>query len=177
MKETASEYQGSLGTAKRMADSVSRWLAVGGMWLILVMGVMLVADIILRALGHPLIGTSEITELLLSVSIFTTLAYTWMSDRHVRITMFLAHLGPKPQAGLDAFASLLGAALFALIAWKNMSMAIDSFRLNDITWLARVPIYPVYVFVFLGSALLTIQMLITCGLSVGKLVKTDKPAA
>lgn len=176
MEQISSEYLGTLGAAKRMADHISRWFAVGGMWLILVMGVMLVADIIFRALNHPIIGTSEITELLLSVSTFTTIAYTWMSGRHVRITMFTERLGPKPQAGLDAFSSLVGAALFALIAWKNMSMTIDSFRLNDITWLARVPIYPVYAFIFSGSALLTIQMLITCGLSLGKLVKTDRSA-
>ena len=77
------------------------------------------------------------------------------------------------RAGLDAFASLIGAVLFALIAWRNIIMCLYSYKMNDITWLARIPIYPVYIVIVLGSALLAIQMLITFGLSVGKVIKSD----
>jgi TRAP-type C4-dicarboxylate transport system permease small subunit len=167
-RQISSEYG---GIARRIVDHITRILALGGMWLIFFMGLLIIADIIFRALRHPFIGAFQITELLLCVSIFSAVSYTWVSGRHVRITLFFDAFSPRMRAGLDAFASLIGGVLFALIAWRNVIMCLYSYKMHDITWLARIPIYPVYIVIVLGSALLTIQMLITFGLSLGKVIR------
>jgi TRAP-type C4-dicarboxylate transport system permease small subunit len=164
----------SLGFLRRMVDHVTWGLALAGMWLIVAMALLILADVSFRAFNRPLVGVFEITELLLSICTFSAIGYAWMVDRHVRVTLLLERFGPRMRAGLDAGASLIGAGLFALIAWRNMIMGIFSFKANDITWLLRIPIYPVYILIVLGSALLTIQMLITCGLSIEKMVKRDR---
>jgi TRAP-type C4-dicarboxylate transport system permease small subunit len=171
--QISSEYR---GLARRIVDHISRVLALVGMWLIFFMGLLIVADVIFRALNRPFVGAFEVTELLLCVCVFSAISYTWMCERHVRVTMFFDSFGPRMRAGLDACASLSGAVLFALIAWRNVIMGIYSFQLNDITWLARIPIYPVYIFIVLGSTLLSIQMFITCSLSLGKFIKLDHTA-
>lgn len=79
---------GPEGLTRRVINGVSRGLTLIGMWLIVAMGVMICADITLRALNHPFLGTLQITELLLCICIFTTTSQTWKMDSHVRVMLF-----------------------------------------------------------------------------------------
>lgn len=159
--------------ARRIIDGISRGLALIGMWLIVAMGVMIIGDITLRASGHPFLGTLQITELLLCICVFTTTSQTWRMDGHVRVMLFFDRCKPRTRIWLEILASLLGVLLFALIAWRNYGMILLSYRLHDVTWVPRIPIFPVYIFITFGTLMLTVQMLTTLSSNLSKLVKKE----
>jgi TRAP-type C4-dicarboxylate transport system permease small subunit len=159
---------------RKIADLVSKWLTILGMWFIAAMGVLIFADVILRIFGRPLLGLFEIIELMLTICAFSAIAYTWMIRGHVRVTLFLDRFRPNIQAAMDIVACLCGIAFCGIIAWQNVVASIYIFKVKDVTAVTQIPIYPIYIFIVLGTSLLTIQMLITLTLSVAKLAKLTR---
>lgn len=160
--------------AKRVVNSISGALASVGMWLIVVMTLLVLADITLRAVGRPFLGTLDITELLLSICAFLAMAETWRVDRHVRVQLFLIRFSTKSQTWLEMLASVLGASLFSLIAWRNVLMGIARYEMNTITWQLEIPVYPVHIIIALAAIMLVTQMLFTFASNINKLVTMEK---
>jgi TRAP-type C4-dicarboxylate transport system permease small subunit len=156
---------------KKVVDFATKALAILGMWLIAAMGILILVDVFLRLVGRPFLGMFQIIELMLTICVFSAIAYTWTIQGHIRVTLFIDRFRPATQTAVDILACLCGIPFFGLIAWQNVIAGVYVYKIKDVTWVTQIPIYPVYAFIVLGSSLLTIQMLITLALSVGKLVK------
>jgi TRAP-type C4-dicarboxylate transport system permease small subunit len=170
-EEVSIEY---LRFVRKIAGVVSKWLTILGMWFIAAMGVLVFADVILRIFGRPLLGLFEIIELMLTISAFSAIAYTWTIGGHVRVTLFLDRFTPSIQAVLDIVACLCGILFSGILAWQNVVASVYIFKVKDVTAVTQLPIYPVHIFIALGAGLLTIQMALTLALSVGKLAKVTR---
>lgn len=106
----------------------------------------------------PVSGAFELTESMLTVLVFLSLALTQYEGGHIQVVLLtqrLPHL-PKKLARLMAYA--LGAAFFLWCAQAAWGYAVKSYLINEQQWGAiRYPLYPIKFVVFIGLALLAIQ--------------------
>lgn len=126
-----------------------------------------------KGLNHPLEGTLEITEALLPVIIFLSVALTQFERGHIRVSLFIRSLHFRTQHWLAAAAMLAGALFFLWAAIAAWGFAMESWRIKEQEWGSiLIPLYPVKFVAFLGLSMLSFQFLldalreafISCGL-------------
>jgi TRAP-type C4-dicarboxylate transport system permease small subunit len=127
-----------------------------------VMMVLVVANIIGRYLfNHPVTGTLEITESLLVVIIFLSLAMTQYDGGHIRVTILTRRLPRRVARAATVFAMACGAAFFTWCAYAAWRFAMQSWSFNEHEWGTVVfPLYPMKFIVFAGIAMLAFQFLL-----------------
>lgn len=106
----------------------------------------------------PVAGAFELTESMLTVLIFLSLALTQYEGGHINVVLLTQQL-PKPlQKAARLFALGLGAVFFAWCTNAGWGYAMKSFAINEQQWGAiRYPLYPIKFMVFFGLMLLAIQ--------------------
>ena len=74
------------------------------------------ADIIIRkTFSKSLVGSVDVTELVVVVCAFLSIPIAFMRHSHVAVEIVTDPLPPRVRTALDGVGSLLGAALFAII--------------------------------------------------------------
>lgn len=112
-------------------------------------------------LNTPLPGTFEVSQSLLTVLIFFSMALTQYHHGHIQVIFLTRGLPPRIQQVLAFAMLLIGAAVFGLATYATWGFALESYRVNEQEWGAiRYPIYPIKFVVFFGLALLTIQFVL-----------------
>lgn len=121
---------------------VSKWLnAVGAVTLTFMM-LLTVADVILRVVSRPLLGTYEIASILLAVVIGFSIPQVSLDKGHVYMEFLVARLSRRNKALMVTFTRLLCIALFFLIGYNLFSIA-NEFRLcGEVTPTIQLPFYP-----------------------------------
>jgi len=100
-------------------------------------------DVIGRYLfNRPLRGMPELTELMMAIIIFASLAYTTHIKKHVSIDLFYSKASQRVQAVIDVFGSILGSIMFGLVAWKATDIAFITMNTSTVTDSLRIPMYP-----------------------------------
>lgn len=146
----------------RAVAFASKALANIGMWLILAVGVFIVCNVILRAVGHSYQGTVQVSEFALTICVFAAVAQAWARGIHVRIEVLLRRFSPRVRFWAEILSCLLGVVLFGMIVKANIDKAIYTHLYHETTWVSNIPYFPLHIVIALGSALLIAQILITC---------------
>lgn len=126
------------------------------------MMVLVVANTVLRFFFNaPIVGTLEITESMLTVMIFLSLALTQFEGGHIHVVL-LTDRFPAPLRRASRFvAMLLGFLFFAWCSYAAWGFAMKSWAIDEHEWGAiSFPLYPVKFVVFAGLLLLTFQFLL-----------------
>jgi TRAP-type C4-dicarboxylate transport system permease small subunit len=76
-------------------------------------------------------SADEFAGYLMGASAFLALAYTFVADEHIRVTLVLDRVGPATRRVLERFAITLAAALAAYLAWHVSKMAWQSWQLDE----------------------------------------------
>lgn len=106
----------------------------------------------------PVSGAFEITESMLTVLIFLSLALTQYEGGHIRVVLLTQKLSPALRRLARGLAALLGAVFFAWCTKAGWDFAMKSYAINEQQWGAiRYPLYPIKFVIFAGLALLTVQ--------------------
>lgn len=106
----------------------------------------------------PVSGAFEITESMLTVLVFMSLALTQYEGGHIRVMLITQRLTPGLRRMARILAYAIGAIFFAWCANAAWGYAMASYAINEQQWGAvRYPLYPVKFVVFVGLALLAIQ--------------------
>ena len=99
---------------------------IGGTALSLMM-FMTVADVIMRAGGHPILGTYEMVALMLAVVIGFTIPMVSLARGHVYMEIVLEKLSVRNKALMNTFTRILCFGLFAIIGY-NLIMVGNELR-------------------------------------------------
>lgn len=136
-----------------------RYLALFAGFLLLVLMFFTVVDVVLRnAFNMPLRSVYEFTEFLMAPIVFLAVAYTGWVGAHIAVDLFAKWLDRPALRFIPAILCLMGAALFALIAYRA---ALETMATADqVSNLLRWPYYPFRLSVAFGSALYAIVLLI-----------------
>jgi TRAP-type C4-dicarboxylate transport system permease small subunit len=151
----------SCAALERLATRGTRYLALIGGWLLLGVALVTVSDAVLRdALGRPLPGTFEATELVLALVIFLALPYTSLSDGHVVVDMLTGRLGQRAQAVFISVNALVCATLFGLIALQQATLAAEFLATQRTTITMRLPVAPCLILVSVMAGLTTVAFVV-----------------
>lgn len=123
--------------------SVSRILNIIAGTALTFMMLLTVADVLLRAGGHPIIGTYEISALCLGLVIAFGIPQVSLDRGHVYMEFLLARLGDRGKSMLATFTRLLCLTLFIFIGVNLLKVGAGFQASGEVTATIRLPIYPV----------------------------------
>jgi len=102
-----------------------------------------VADVLLRAGGHPIIGTYEISALSLGLVIAFGIPQVSLDRGHVYMEFLLSRFPKRGKEMMMTFTRALCLILFALIGINLLKVAAGFQASGEVTATIQLPIYPV----------------------------------
>jgi TRAP-type C4-dicarboxylate transport system permease small subunit len=106
----------------------------------------------------PVSGAFELTESMLTVLIFLSLALTQFEGGHIRVVLLTQKMPGGVRKLANLFALAAGALFFLWCAQAAWGYALKSYAINEQQWgTVRYPLYPIKFMVFFGLMLLAIQ--------------------
>jgi TRAP-type C4-dicarboxylate transport system permease small subunit len=115
---------------------------VAGITLAFMMVVTLL-DVIMRNLGHPIVGSVEIISFCGAVIIGFAIPYASWMKTHVYVDILIDKLNPRNRNIVYALTRLLGIVLFAFIGFNFILFGIDLMRTGEVSSSFKLPYYPI----------------------------------
>ncbi len=116
--------------------------AIAGSSLALIM-FLTVADIILRSLRRPIVGTFEIVAFSGAVVIGFSVPYTTWMRGHVYTDFVVLRFSQKMRNMINVFTKCLGIGIFFLIGWNLIQYGMDLRQSGEVSPTLTLPFYPV----------------------------------
>ena len=128
---------------EKFTTSFSRWLNwVAGVGLVAMLS-LTVADIVgIKLFKWPIPGAIELVGFLGIVLIGFALAYTQVLRGNIQVEFFVRLLPKRVQAGITAFVSILGLALFAMLAWQSYDFGRVLQTTGEVSMTQNIPFFP-----------------------------------
>jgi len=147
---------------KKVANALEKALSpiipiVGNIGSVVIAAVMFltVADVFgRRFLNKPVTGGYEISEMLLVIVIFSTIAYCQLLRGHIAIDLLVSRLRQKTQAVLNSLVYIIFLVTFGILSWQLYIYAIEVMGKNWVTGTILLPIYPFAFIAAIGCTLL-----------------------
>ncbi len=102
-----------------------------------------VADIILRTLRRPVVGTFEIVAFSGAVVIGFSVPYTTWMRGHVYTDFLVLRFSQKMRNMINVFTKCLGIGIFFLIGWNLIKYGMDLRQSGEVSPTLTLPFYPV----------------------------------
>jgi TRAP-type C4-dicarboxylate transport system permease small subunit len=102
-----------------------------------------VTDVLLRATGHPIIGTYEIVALSLAVVIGFGIPKVSLDRGHVYMEFLLDKLGPRGKDIMNTFTRVLVLILFIFIGYNLFNVGAEFRASGEVSPTIKLPFYPV----------------------------------
>ena len=132
-----------MGNAFNVLKFVSKVLnSIAGI-AVTVMMLMTVADVLLRAGGHPIIGTFEIVALLLALVIGFGIPQVSLDRGHVYMDFLLNKLSKRRKNVMNTFTRVLCLGLFAFIGINLFNVGARFHASGEVSATIKIPFYPV----------------------------------
>lgn len=120
-----------------------------------------VTDVFLRKVfSQSILGTVEVSEFLLLLVVFFTLADTEVFNGHVKVDLVMNRFGNRVQAMVDMVTQLACFFLCGLITWSTLVYSEQMRASGEVSQDLWLPIYPFIYIVTVGCAILALTVLI-----------------
>ena len=157
---------------ERAVFPVSRFLHWIGRFVLILMVLITVVDVFLRyVFNKPIVGSYELTEFMMAILVFGSVAYTMAVKGHVCVDLVISRFSERTQALLECITSLLAFVLFGIATWRNVIHAGTAMNRNDVSAELFIPISPFILFVAIGIAVLTLVLFVQFIQSLSRVVK------
>ncbi len=123
-----------------------------------------IAVCILIALAGSIFGfvtrsMDEFAGYSMAASAFLALAYTFHSNEHIRVTLFLQRLRGRLRSALEIWCHLLGIALSGFFAWYSVKMTFVSWQINELSQgLIPLPLWIPQLAMAVGTVMLAVAV-------------------
>jgi TRAP-type C4-dicarboxylate transport system permease small subunit len=114
---------------------------IGGAALTFMM-LLTVTDVLMRAFGHPLIGTFEVVAMSLALVIGFTIPKVSFDRGHVRVDMVIERVSPKTRRIMNIFTRLICLGLFLIISYNLFGVANELRTAGEVSPTIQLPSYP-----------------------------------
>jgi TRAP-type C4-dicarboxylate transport system permease small subunit len=120
-----------------------------GIVILLAMMMMTVADVILRYFfSKPIIGSMEISVLLMVCVVFLCIGWCALNDGHISVDILTGKLSKRGRLLLNGFDNIVTLITALLIAWRSFMEALSARDMAVTSPILGIPRYP---FVFVTS--------------------------
>lgn len=124
---------------RKLADGlIGLSAAIGSIGLLFAVVVILI-DVIGRALGNPLYGSQDLTLTAMIIIVFGAMALCDRGGGHIAVDLFERYYPPAMNRAIDVISAVLGAVIFVALAWAVWESAKLSVMLNISTNLLYIP--------------------------------------
>lgn len=146
------------------AETAAAWAAKLGICCALLAGIVTCLDIVIRNLGgQGILGTVDITQMLIMATAFLTIPYGFVTESHVAVEIGVEKLPFRLQALFKAMAALLGALLMLAIGWYGIGQFTTVGLMGDRSQTIGLPMtwfwYPLLGGSFFSAAIAFLVML------------------
>ena len=148
--------QSNLNTFLRIVTNILDYI---GSAALAFMMLLTVADVIMRAFGHPIIGTYEVVGLLLAIVIGFTIPKVSYDKGHVFMEVGIDHLDPHQKDVVQTFTRILCLLLFFFIGYKLIAAGNEFRTSGQVSPTIQLPFYP---FAYGVAICCFIQCLVFC---------------
>jgi len=141
--------------------------------ILVLMMLLTVTDVFLRKVfSRSILGTVEVSEFLLLIVIFFTLADTEIFNGHVKVDLVMSRFGDRVQGIVDMVTQFICFLLCGLITWSTLVYSEQMRVSGEVSQDLWIPIYPFIYIVAMGCAILALTLLITFLKALMKVVKS-----
>jgi TRAP-type C4-dicarboxylate transport system permease small subunit len=138
---------------------LAKILAMAASGILAAMMLLTVADVAMRWIFKaPIIGTTEITESMMTGIAFFALAWCAAEKSHLKVDLVVNRFPDRLQGVVDSLTSVAGLCLVALIAWRSFLEGMAVEELNLVSSLIKIPAYPFYYVIAAGCVMLCVVM-------------------
>jgi TRAP-type C4-dicarboxylate transport system permease small subunit len=115
--------------------------ALGSGFLLLAAVGVTAASVIRGAFGTPILGDSEVVEMLLGVAVVLCMPVCEMKGVHVVVDFFTQRLPPRTTGTLDAVMRMVVAVVVAVLAWRLTVGGIGMWERERDTMFLQLPFW------------------------------------
>jgi TRAP-type C4-dicarboxylate transport system permease small subunit len=101
----------------------------------------------------PIVGSQEMTELMMVVLVSFALGYCALHKGHIRVDLVLQFTSSRVTRWFDIFAYGISCLFYALIAWQSWLFAWDNISTGMVSSVLLIPIYPFNFLLVIGAAI------------------------
>ena len=146
---------------RRILHSAIRVVTMVALGALSIMVTIIVINVIGRYLfNRPFMGTVEIVQLLLVITVFFSVAHTEVRKSHISFNEAVRRFPRGAQTIVDSVVYFASAAYFFLMAWREVKLAYLYMRpVISGTDVLEIPIFPLCFIIAIGALLLGLEML------------------
>lgn len=153
--------RGAASSFENVVSQVSRILNYVGIGALIAMMLLTVADVFLRYFfARPIMGSVEITESLMVIVAFFTVAWCAVKGGHIKVDLVVSHLPSRTQSILDSITCLISLIIAMLIAWRSYLGAGYMYEIKRASDYLEMPSYPFYYVMAIGCTVLCLALLV-----------------
>jgi TRAP-type C4-dicarboxylate transport system permease small subunit len=115
------------------------------------------ADVVGRALGHPIFGSVEIVGFMATLAVVMAMPYTHQVQGHIGVEILVRLLSEKTQTIIDICTGIISLILFAIISWR---MAVYARTMQESGEVSMNLELPEHVIIYLTAVCLVVFTLI-----------------
>jgi len=102
-----------------------------------------VCDVVLRALGRPILGVYEIVAMAGGIVIgFVTPFTSWVRG-HIYMDFVIERLSHRAKNAFDIATRCVGIALFLMISWNVFKIGRNLYTVDEVSLTLELPLYPI----------------------------------
>ncbi len=149
-----------LGSWNSSGERVATWLARVGAILLFILMVLTFFDVIGRGFNHPIVGTVEVTELMIGLIVYLGIGLTTIQHGHIRVDIVIMYLSPRVRVAIEVLTLGISISFAVLMCWQLWLKSADTVEMNDVTQIWAVPIWPVAYIIAAGSITLVAGLML-----------------
>jgi TRAP-type transport system small permease protein len=107
----------------------------------------------------PILGSQEITELMMVILVSFALGYTALKKGHIRVDLLMQYTSSKVNRWLDIFTYGLSCIFYIFIAWQALAFALININDHKVSSVLMLPVYPFNILLAVGAALVVLILL------------------
>jgi TRAP-type C4-dicarboxylate transport system permease small subunit len=127
-------------------DRLSTWFNTVAVCVLVFMMFLVVTDVILRILGHPIIGTYEIVMILAAPLVAFAMPQTSIEKQHITVDFFVEFVESHSKKTWDIMfvvGKTFSMVLFLILTWFLVEKGIRIYVKGDFTDARHIPLFPI----------------------------------
>jgi TRAP-type C4-dicarboxylate transport system permease small subunit len=123
------------------------------------------------AFNKPILGSFEITQMLMAVLVIFGLGYCALQKGHIRVDLILMYVSKKANSIIDVFTYGIAGIFYALITWRSWVSAVSNYHDQVTTSVLYIPIYPFVFLLVIGAGIITLVFIKDTVAGINEVVK------
>lgn len=145
----------------KVTDKVCYGLCFASMIMIAIMMVVMFVDAMLGLfLNVRILGAFETIQMMLTIVVFSSWAYTQTVHGHINVVMFVRMMPHKLRFICYSLTSILSMVTMCFAARAVFTAMFEKMAANEATATLMIPLWPFYIFEFAAFALLAVCLLL-----------------